>query len=270
MFASARRPVSVCAVFAALFSATLVAQDLSVTVSPNPAPPGATITVTATDASGLGWYTPFGCLISSISAGTPGGPTINYFPCTFLGVAIPPCGSPTPRTGSWNTSQPMIGGGLPQPGLYYLEIQKSIGPFGAISTEWHAVTLDSSGMVPVLSAVNAPTWGSVFQMSLSSPANAMDTYAVALSGSTNTGAAITGSLYLSLDLDAIFGLTFPTPDPNLFGNFQGQLNYLGDSPPITINIPPLFAGCIPLHAQGAAVSATGSIALSNDLHFTIH
>jgi hypothetical protein len=270
MFDRALTSVALSAVAAVLIQPSLIAQDLSVTVSPNPAPPGATITVTAQDATGLGWYTPFGCLISSIVAGSPTGTTVKSFPCTFLGVAIPPCGGAAVRTGTWNTAQPIMGGGIAQPGLYYFEILKSIGPFGAISTEWHSVTLDSAmATTPALSAVNAANWGSVFQMQLAAPNNGLDAYVVALSATTNTGLAVTGSLYLSLDIDAIFNLTFPTPDPLIFGNFQASLDAMGNSPAITINIPPLFAGCIPLHAQAATVSSLGSIALSNDLHFTI-
>ncbi len=252
---------------AALLCASLLAQDLSVTVSPNPAPLGATITVTAQDASGLGLYTPFGCLISSIRSGTPGGPTVRVFPCTFLGVAIPPCPGAAVRTGTWNQS---VTGGTAAPGLYWIEIQKSVGPFGAITTEWHSVTIDTAvPSVPVLSAVNTPTWGNVFQMAVNAPSHPSETYVVAMSLTTNTGLLVSPGVFLSLDLDALFFLSFPTPDPILFANFQGVLDSNGAATGIGINFPNVPLGCIPLHAQVATVDSFANVALSNDLHFTV-
>lgn len=253
---------------AVLFASLASAQDLSVTISPNPAVIGTTITVTATDASGQGLYTPFGCLLSSVRSGVPGGTTVKLFPCTFLGIAIPACPSPTPRTGTWNTSQVFIGGGVATPGLYWFEILKSIGPFGAISTEWHSVVLES-GNAPALSAVNSPTWGSTFQLAINAPANSGEVYALAISASTNSGLAIAPGLHMSLDVDPLFNLSFPNPDAALFVNFQGFLDLSGAATGMAINIPPLFIGCVPLHVQAGMISPGGAISLTNDLHFTI-
>jgi hypothetical protein len=265
-----RHPFASLALVAIVGVTSAVAQDLSVTVSPNPAPPGSTVVLTAKDASGLGYFTPNGCLIQSVRAGVPGGTPVSLVFCTLVPIAIPACGSSSaPRTGSWNTSQNTMGGGPPGPGLYWFEISKALGPFGPITTEWHSVQIDGTPPTPVLSAVNTPTWGSTFQLAINAPANPFETYAVALSASTNVGVNVGPGQHVCLDLDPLFGLTFPTPDPNFFVNFQGMLDGSGAATGIAINIPPLFIGCVPLHAQAATVTFGGLISLSNDLPFTI-
>ena len=94
-----RRPRFLSAAVAMLaLIGSLDAQQLAVTISPNPAPVGSTITVTARDTSGLGLYTPNSCLIGGIRQGSQSGPNVYLSGCTFLCVAIPPCGSPSPRT----------------------------------------------------------------------------------------------------------------------------------------------------------------------------
>ncbi len=263
---NSRRGVGAALWSLAVLATVATGQDLSVTVSPNPAPIGATITVTAQDASGLGLYTPFGCLISSIRSGVPGGPTVRVFPCTFLGVAFPPCGGTSFRTGTWNQ---VVTGGTAAPGLYWIEIQKSIGPFGAITREWHSVVIDGVAPAPVLAPVNNPTWGSVFQLSLSAPAHPFETYLVAFAQTTNVGFAVSPGVYLSLDIDFLFNLSFPFPDPNLFANTQGILDGTGSVGGAFVILPNVALGCLPLHAQAAVVDSAGGVFLSNDLHFTI-
>lgn len=237
------------------------AQSLSVTVSPNPAPPGASITVTARDATGLGLFTPFGCLLSAVRSGTPSGPIVAQFPCTFLPGAIPPCGSATPRTGVWNS-------GAAAPGLYWFEIQHSVGMFGATTSEFHSVVIEGASPVPVLSASGAATWGNPFPMSLLAPPHAGEVFFVALSLSTNTGIPLGGGQLVTLDPDALFFLTFPSPVPGLFTNFQGVLDASGSAGAILINFPS-SSGCLPFRAQAAMVDGVGAVTLSNDLHITV-
>jgi hypothetical protein len=238
-------------------------QTLSVNISPNPAAPGQTIVVTAQSLV-PNEYTPFGCLLTSVSSGMPGGPNVGLFPCTFLPGAIPVCGSTSYRTGQWTPSLSQA------PGQYWFQIQHHQNQFGgpAIS-EWFCVTLHDpvNNPAPALSALNMPTWGNAFQMSLSAPTAPFANYGVALSATTNVGIPYAGG-HAALDLDDVFAFSL-TQDPAFFINFSGQLDAGGMSPTIWLLIPPI-AGitCVPLHAQ--AVVFTGSpFTLSNDLSFTI-
>jgi hypothetical protein len=245
-------------------SAAAGAQNLCVTVSPNPAPQGAPITISGFAVPPGGLYTQSACWVPIIHSGTPNGPVIQALPCAFVPTAIPGCGSALPpRTYTW-TPPPAIA-----PGLYWFQINWVSTPFGAVTSEFFDVTLQGVPAGPVLSAAGAATWGSPFFLSLAAPLHPGEAYAVALSGSTNTGIAIGPGLFVSLDADPIFNLTFPNPDPLTFVAFQGVLDSSGNAGGIGILIPPLFLGCFPLHAQAAVVSAGGSLALSNELSFTV-
>lgn len=240
------------------------AQNLCVTVSPNPAPLGSPITISGFAVPPGGLYTQSACWVPIIRSGTPTGPVIQALPCAFVAVAIPGCGSTSPpRTYTW-TPSPAIA-----PGLYWFQINVVQAQFGAVTSEFHSVTIQGAQPVPALSPVGSATWGAPFFLNLSASGHPGEAYAVALSGSTNTGLSIAPGLFLSLDVDAIFNLTFPAPDPLTFVAFQGALDSSGNAAGIGILIPPLFLGCFPLHAQAGVVSATGGVALSNDLSFTI-
>jgi hypothetical protein len=256
---------------AAVVAASLSpAQQLTVTVSPNPAPLGSPVTVTA-QAAVQNLFTPFGCLITSVRSGTPNGPTVRLFPCTFLPGAIPLYGSPTSRTGIWDQS--VNPGGTATPGLYWFEINHTPGMFGSpTTTEWYSVTIsDPADPTPVLAAVNAPLFGSSFQMSLTAGgAHASEPYGIALSFTTNAGIAIPGG-HVSLDADDLFFLSL-AQDPTIFVNFSGNLDFLGNSfLPIQLNIPPV-AGVlvVPIHAQAVVFATGGGLLLSNDLTIPIH
>jgi hypothetical protein len=257
---------------AALLAASLVsAQQLCVTVSPNPAPQGVPITVTA-QAAVPGLYTPFGCLISSVRSGAPNGPQVGLFGCTFLSVAIPTYGSPTSRTGVWN--QTILGGGTAAPGVYWFQIDHVPGQFGSpTTTEWYSVTItDPVNPTPVLAAVNTPNFGSTFEMSLTgdSVRDPFAGYGVALSFTTNTGIPYAGGV-ACLDPDALFDLSLAQP-ANLFVNFQGALNYLAvNNAPIQILIPSIPGILVvPIHAQAVVFPASGGFVLTNDLNIHIH
>jgi hypothetical protein len=105
-------------------------------------------------------------------------------------------------------------------------------------------------------------------MSLNAPANQGDVYVVAMSMSTNYGVDAAPGVHVGLDIDFLFNLTIPTPDPTLFSGFQGTIDQAGGAT-ASIAIPPLFIGCLPLHAQAAVITQSSTILLSNDLPITI-
>jgi hypothetical protein len=252
------------ALLVAAVAASTPAQQLAVTVSPNPAPLGSTITVTANSVGAQVW-TPFGCLITAVRQGSPTGPVVRNFACTFLSVAIPPCGSAAaPRTGTWN--QTVTGGGIASPGLYYFEIQHVPAMFGSPTTsEFFAVRIDGPTPDPILSAAAPPTWNSFFPMTINAPLYPNDFYLVALSATTNTGIPIGPGQLLSLDNDVLFSLSFPAPLP-IFQGFQSFLDPAGQSTGLGIQFPPnpgLL--CFPFHAQGAVFPIGGGIALTNEI-----
>ena len=250
-------------------------QELTVTISPNPAPLGQPITITA-QAAHPNFYTPNGCLLSDIRVGTPTGTSAAVFGCTFVPVAIPLYGSPTSRQTTWNQSvlPSAIPGGMATPGVYYFAITYQVGggfvpPAG---TEYFQVTIDNpTNATPALAALNTPNFGATFQMGLSAGiSHGGELYAVALSFTTNTGIPIPGG-YVALDNDSLFSLSLAA-DPNLFLNFSGVLDSVG-SPfqPIQILIPAVPGVLVvPIHAQAVVVGPGGALTLSNDLPIHIH
>lgn len=260
------RSITVAIALAVLcLSAAAQPNQLSVSVSPNPAPLGATITVTAYDAYGQGLFTPFGCLISGIYD-APNGNSVALFPCTFLPGSIPPCGSTQPpRMQQWNQTTMA---GPATPGTYWIEIQHSLGMFAPINSEWFCVKIvDPLSPGPSLSALNAPTVGTTFNMGISWPSEPGAGYFLALSGSSNTGIAIPGGIQACLDMDIWFQLSlqgFP-----LFQNFIGGLDGTG-SATASIVLPALPAlQCVPFHGQAVVLGAAGT-EVTNDLLFTIN
>ena len=143
-------------VVVATVAALSLGQEMTVTISPNPAPQGQPITISV-QAAHANLYTPNGCLLSDIRIGTPTGPSCAVFPCTFVPVAIPLYGSPTSRQYTWNQSvlPSAIPGGMATPGVYYFVITYQVG--GGIVTpagsEYFPVTIDNpANPTPALSA----------------------------------------------------------------------------------------------------------------------
>lgn len=250
------------AVLAIALAAVAPAQQLAVSVSPNPAPLGASITVSANAAYST-LFTPFGCLVTSIRSGSPTGPVVRVFPCTFLSVAIPPCGSASPpRQTIWNQA---VTGGTAAPGDYWFEIQHSPSQFGATTTEFFCVRIDGAIPGPKLSAPAAPTWNSFFTLNIDAPLYPTEFYLVALSASTNVGIPLGPGQLLCLDDDILFSFSFPTPLP-LFQGFQSNLDSAGQSVGLGIQFPanPGLI-CFPFHAQAAILPIGGGIVLTNEL-----
>ena len=258
-----------------VIAALSLGQEMTVTISPNPAPLGQPITITV-QAAHANLYTPNGCLLSDIKIGTPTGTSCALFPCTFVPVAIPLYGSPTSRQYTWNQSvlPGAIPGGTATPGVYYFQITYQVG--GGIvnpaGSESFPVTIDNpANPTPALAALNTPHFGQDFQMGLSAGSpHGGQLYAVALSFTSNAGIPIPGA-HVALDNDSLFALSL-SADPNLFLNFSGVLDSFG-SPfqPIHILIPAV-AGLlvVPIHAQAVVVGPVGELTLSNDLTIHIH
>jgi hypothetical protein len=258
-----------------VIAALSLGQEMTVTISPNPAPVGQPITITV-QAAHTNLYTPNGCLLSDIRIGTPTGPSCAVFACTFVPVAIPLYGSPTSRQFVWNQNvlPSAIPGGMATPGVYYLKITYQVG--GGIvppaGSEYFPVTIDNpANPTPALAALNTPHFGMPFQMGLSAGIpHGGEPYAVALSFTSNTGIPISGA-HVSLDNDSLFALSLAA-DPNLFLNFSGVLDSIGSTfQPIQILIPAV-AGIlvVPIHAQAVVVGPGGVLTLSNDLTIHIH
>jgi hypothetical protein len=254
--------------FSALFAVSFSAQELCVTVSPNPAPIGSLITMTGHSKSSLAISTPSGCWVQSVRAGTPNGTPVQFWFCIQIPVAIPGCGTTMPRFETWDQTD--LNNAQVPPGLYWFEIQWTPTPFGPVTTEWHCVTISSpTATDPVLGYGGPLIWGSVVTFFLTvDPALVNALYAVALSGSTNTGISFGPGIFVSLDPDAIFDLTIPVPDPNYFVNFQGLVPSGGTVFAAAV-VPPLFIGCFPLHAQAAVIDSASNVTLSNAVSFTI-
>ena len=242
------------AITLALLATLSFGQLLQVTISPNPAPLGAPITVNANEAYGLGLFSPGnGGFLAEVRSGSPAGPTVAIFPATFLPGAIPPCGSP-PRTQTWTPGASITAG------HYWIGITYSIGMFGAYQSEWFQVTIDANSMPPVAApglaatAGSMPTLGSTYSMDITAPGHTVDTYICAMSASTNVGFPLGMGIHFALDIDPIFDLSFPNPTPGIFSNFQGNTDANGNAQGIGFTIPNIpFLSCIPLHCQALII-----------------
>lgn len=260
---SIRRGIAVMALL--VLSSPLGAQLLSVSF-PNPVPTGTPITVTCRNRSGIPLWTPGGCLITAVHQGSPTGPIVGVFPCTFLGVSIPACGSAlAPRTATWTPSSVVT------PGNYFFEIQTQTAPIGGpITSEFYMVTINGAVPGPALNALTPPTLGTFYQLEVNAPAMPFGFYGVVMSFTTNVGTTVLPGLTLALDTDALFLLTLQNPPPQLI-NFSGILDPNGYTNQIYIALPNIPAlACQSLHAQAGVVDLTGTtVVLTNDRAFTL-
>lgn len=244
------------------------AQALNVSISPNPAPLGANITITAT--SGLpNIYTPSGCLVSGIYAGSPSGPLVKSFFCISIMSSIPHCMTALPpRQYVWNQS---INGGFATPGLYYASIH-TYDMFNSVSlpVQYYPITITGPSPAPVLTMTGAPFPTAVLPITINAPANPGDFYVLAIAGSTNTGFVVNGA-FLSLDYDAFLLASLDGTHPSTFQNFSGLLDGAGLTTAPTLTIPN-FPGlsCLPLHLQGVVIpSGTSTILPTNTVTFAL-
>ena len=91
-------------------------------------------------------------------------------------------------------------------------------------TEWIPFNVDS-GVDPFLFPQTQARVGQSFVMDLTYVFGAFRPYVVAASLTTNTGLNAGGGLFVSLDPDPVFALSFPVPNPFLFTGFQGTLGH---------------------------------------------
>ncbi len=235
-------------VLVAMLGVVLSAQSLDVTISPNPAVPGATITISARSALSNVW-TPGGCLVTGIRQGSPTGPLVAAFPCTFLGVAVPQCGTAgSPRQSNWTPSASLA------PGLYYAQIATTNGLYGPLyPTQYYAITVAAPATTPTLAIGGTASVGAVVPVTLNAPSNASDVFVIAMSGSTNAGFFANGA-FISLDYDPLLLASLDGSYPTVFQNFSGLLDAVGASTGVSLAIPQIPGlACAPLFLQGVVI-----------------
>lgn len=250
----------------ALLGVTLSAQSLDVTISPNPAVAGATITISAKSAIPNVW-TPGGCLVTGIRQGSPTGPLVAGFPCTFLGVAVPQCGTAgSPRQSMWTPSASLA------PGLYYAQIATTNGLYGPLyPTQYYAITVAAPATAPTLAIGGTASVGAVVPVTLNAPSNPSDVFVVAMSGSTNAGFFASGA-FISLDYDPILLASLDGSYPTVFQNFSGLLDAVGSSTGVALSIPQIPGlACAPLFLQGVVIpNAAQAIIPTNVVTFFVN
>jgi hypothetical protein len=252
-------------VLLALLANALPSQGLvSGQVSTNPVMPGQTVTFTVTNASSQSLNLGSGCAYAAVRQGLPSGPIVYNPICTTILVNLPPCGTvTTPYTPAAGLA----------PGLYWFQVRYLTGPSSVaganIMNEYFPFhVLDPTQ--PVLFEVAPARVGQDLILGLSAPAQPGGVYVAAASYTSNVGFAAGPTQYVGLDLDWLFALSFPAPDPFLFSNFQGGIDPFGNAPPIVVHVPNLPAlVCKPLHVQVAVLGSTGPFVLSNPMNFAI-
>jgi hypothetical protein len=225
------------------------AQSVCATINPTLVFAGNPITITVRDATGQGFSHLANCVATTIHSAQPNGPVVNL-PSATCGAAL----TPVPAFGTASKTQ-----NLPSslaPGLYYWKVEYAPGASTTLVAEWFAFTVDS-GIDPFLFPQTTAQVGQSFVMDLTHVFGAFRPYVVAASLTTNSGMNF-GGLFVSLDPDPVFMLSFPSPDPVLFTNFQGVLGISGTAFGVSINIPPVPAlANLPLHVQGAVGRGPG-------------
>lgn len=206
--------------------ATASAQ-LSVGASPNPAPVGTQIFLTAeaTVPTELLRECP-----TEIRSGSPTGPiVVTPLRCTFIRPVLGP-GAPFGGTRAlfgWNgmdsTNNPAA------PGHYFIRVEhKPLNSSQPFATHWVPVRLDpaTGPTEPVLSALSAFTRGQTTGVQVSSPTQPGKAFAIAASLTTNTGFA-TSFGHIALDNDGLLIASLLQVSPP-FTNFQSTLDASGD------------------------------------------
>jgi len=236
------------------------AQFVSAEVSPNPVAAGQPIAIKieATTPSDI---MP-GCGFAAIHAGSPAGPIVYQpFICPSLRILVGPGGSYTAKWNALVNNQPLT------PGDYYVQILwRPVSNPGKAWSHWVPFRVDpvSGPTLPVLSTTTAAQRGQTLLVKLSSPSQVSASAILAASLTTNTGLNLSPSQHLALDLDFLFYLSFPVPNPFLFTNFQGVLNVKGELVgAIQIpNVPTLQGAQIAV--QGVVIDKNG-VTLSNGI-----
>lgn len=242
-----------------LLSTSLLAQNVAGVISPNPAPIGTSVTLTITNGSGAMINLPSSCAASSVHSGGPNGPIVSGFFCLTVITPLAPCAT---RSQTFTPSP-----ALPA-GTYWFRVDYFQPLAPGLSTEWFCFDY----VQPPTQRLGATTPARIGQsllMNIGSPNTPSVPYIAAASLTTNVGLPILPGVSLCLDPDFLFNLSFPSPDPILFANFQGTLDASGNALNLTVNIPNLpVLLCRPLHVQAAILSTSG-LRLTNTCNFAI-
>lgn len=240
-----------------LLVSSLGAQGVSVVLSPAVVPVGGTLSIAVTEANGVTLTFPSSCNFEGIVQGSPSGPIVDGPFCLLVLTNLGPCQT---STSSWGLA-PNIG-----PGLYYVRVSY-YDPSSSFRSEYFPFHIGLNE--PRLTSTVPARIGQSLPLSLFSPSVPSAYYAAAASFTTNTGFQALPNLFVSLDPDFLFFLSFPTPDPLLFTNFQGFLDLTG-SAQLSVEIPNLPALlCKPLHVQAVVQSPLGAVRASSVQNFSI-
>ena len=264
------RSLAILSIAMLVSSIPVSAQTLNATVSPNPVLVGQSVTLSITDAQGLGSQLPSGCVVTSVTQGGPSGigtEVLNGVFCTANIVPIPSCASGQALSQQWSGNTAT---GPAPAGRYWFNVTFWDVGFTTLRTESFPFTIVAAASAPTLSTLTPPIVGTNFTMQIASPADAGSSYICASSATTNVGIPL-GTSRIGLDPDALFLLTFPNPLPGVFTNYQGTLDASGNSPAIGINLPnftPLQ--CLSIATEAVIIpSGGGAPKLTNTLHSTI-
>ncbi len=240
-----------CALIATLgFAVGATAQEFSAEFSPNPAPPGAQVTFTVTDATGQGLILPSPCFVT-IHRGTQDGPIVG------LSVACPQVLVPVPPNGSYSFTwdQRDENGKLVPPGRYWFAAQQAID-FG--EDDFFCLSIQGPEE-PALTAKVAAEVGRTTALMINSPNDAGALYLAALSMSSNSPLSV-------------FGLDTCLSPPIFISPLVRPIGFLGSSGQanLAVRIPKIpglsFQG---FHVQALIIGNGRAWRLTNGLSFSI-
>lgn len=234
--------------------AALSAQRVSAEFSPNPAPPGAAITMTCTDATGQGLNLPSPCTWYRIHQGTQGGPVVP------LAVGCPTVIVPVAPNATFQLQwdQRDGNGQLVSPGRYWIEVRTWDSAFSLLVVDWFCISIQAANE-PALTAAGPVRLGQVTPLAIAAPQQpgALHLAAAALSMNQPLSAfGIDTCLGLPLFLDP---LAVPI----------GVLDGAGNSSGLAIGIPNVpVALRQAIHVQ-ALLTGPAGMQTTNALSFTI-
>lgn len=212
---------------------SLPAQELSLTITPDTAPPGTSRTITGLATGAL----MLPCFNSGTSVGMWSGIHNNDATrSVWPGPALPLCFFVgTNLVAGQSVSESVPGSILPTvPGTYWFRC-----PYNTASGQqvaWVDFRVDQAGPEPTITAP-APAWNQIWTLNLSDPSQAGGSYVAAASLSNQTGFGIGGGLFASLDQDLLFTFTYPLPLPIFPGFGLGPLDATGSATLLAL-IPP--------------------------------
>jgi len=230
------------------------AQFLAAEVSPNPVAAGQPIQIKI-EATTNSDILP-GCGFAAIHQGSPAGKIVYQpFICPSIRIVVGPGSSYTAKWNALVNNQPLT------PGDYFVQLLwRPVNNPGSAWSHWVPFRVDpvSGPTAPVLSTTTATQRGQQLLVKLASPTQVNAGAFLAASLTTNNGLTLSPTQHLALDMDFLFYLSFPAPNPFLFTNFQGTLNVKGELVG-AIQIPNIAS------LQGAQIAVQGAVIDKNGL-----